>query len=186
VGDKRMISKLDAAREQIRTAILIWFNEGSTIAIHTLAAAAHEIVHALYVKKGLVDLLLDTDLVKPQYRSYWIGKVREDANFFKHADRDPDALLEFDPFVSEAHIVFALLGLRRMGEVLGIEEDIFMKWEALHRPELMREDIYAEVLPEAVEKLRLLSKQQFLEVFLRATGKPSGMGKTVGNFSTRC
>jgi hypothetical protein len=184
VTGKRMISKLEAAREQIRTAILVWFNEGSPVAVHTLVAAAHEIVHALYVKKGLVDLLLDSDLVKPQSRSYWRGKVREDANFFKHADRDPDALLEFDPFVNEAHLVFTLLGLRRMGEVLGVEEDIFMRWEALHRPELMSEDIYAGVPPEAVGHLRLLSKQRFLEAFLMKEGKLGTMGKTVGNFAT--
>lgn len=109
------------------------------------------------------------------------GKMRI---FSKHADRDPDALLEFDPFVNEAHLVFTLLGLRRMGEVLGVEEDISMRWEALHRPESMREDIYAGIPQEAVKQLRLLSKRRFLEAFLMKEGKPATMGKVVGNFAT--
>jgi hypothetical protein len=42
---KITISKFDAARRQLNTAITLWFADGDPVAIHTLAYAAYEIIH---------------------------------------------------------------------------------------------------------------------------------------------
>jgi hypothetical protein len=36
--------------------------------------------------------------------------------FFKHADKDPDGVLKFDPRVNDFHLMYCVLGLSRMGE----------------------------------------------------------------------
>jgi hypothetical protein len=46
--DQRVIiTKLAAGRSQLKTAIQLWFGDGELPAIHTLAAAAYEILHNL-------------------------------------------------------------------------------------------------------------------------------------------
>jgi hypothetical protein len=48
---KIKISKLDAARRQLDTAIRLYFMEGDPVSVHTLAAAAFEILKDL-VRSG--------------------------------------------------------------------------------------------------------------------------------------
>jgi hypothetical protein len=40
------VTKQSAARSQLETAIRLWFYEGDPVAIHTLAVAAHDCLHA--------------------------------------------------------------------------------------------------------------------------------------------
>jgi hypothetical protein len=58
------VSKLDAARRQLRAAIRLWFQGEDPVAIHTLISAAHEIVHTLFKRAGLHGLMFDTDTSK--------------------------------------------------------------------------------------------------------------------------
>jgi hypothetical protein len=51
------VSKTDAAKRQLDTAIRLWLDEGDSVSIHTLAAAAHQIVHDLGKKRGVTDML---------------------------------------------------------------------------------------------------------------------------------
>ena len=56
------ISKLEAARRQLRTAITLWFTGGDPVAIHSLAFAAYEILHAISEKRdpNRIDLIFDS------------------------------------------------------------------------------------------------------------------------------
>jgi hypothetical protein len=62
------VSKLDAAHRQLRTAIRLWFMDGDPIAIHTLACAAHDIIHTLFKRKGLKGLIFDSEIIKEEER----------------------------------------------------------------------------------------------------------------------
>jgi hypothetical protein len=46
VAPKVAITKLEAARRQLRVAISLWFQDGDEVSIHTLACTAHEIINA--------------------------------------------------------------------------------------------------------------------------------------------
>jgi hypothetical protein len=113
------INKLDAACRQLNTAIYLWFNNGDAVSIHTLACSAHQIVHDINSRKGEVELLYDSIIVKEGYRRDWINNLKQEYNFFKHADSDPVKNIEFDPIVSEFFIIFTSMGL----EMLGREAD---------------------------------------------------------------
>jgi hypothetical protein len=41
------ISKFDAAKRQLETAIRLWFHSGDPVSVHTLAAASHQLLHDL-------------------------------------------------------------------------------------------------------------------------------------------
>jgi hypothetical protein len=114
------ISKLEAAGRQLDQAIALFFSDGDSVSIHSLALNAFEISVALAKRDGATD---------------WLELVREDAssalgvdtkkeflaifhrarNFFKHADRDAEETL---PTFGDADNDFALaLTVFQFGEI---------------------------------------------------------------------
>ena len=67
---KIRVTKLDAALRQLNTAITLWFRDGDEVAIHTLAAASHQIVYDIVRKKNGPDLLYDSIIFKDEYRKH--------------------------------------------------------------------------------------------------------------------
>ena len=91
------ISKLDAARRQLRTAIRLFFEEGDSISIYTLAAASHEIFRALAKFKGGASMIKDSDFIKLEHQREYEDFMNQPQNFFKHGARDPNKTLAFKP-----------------------------------------------------------------------------------------
>jgi hypothetical protein len=104
------ISKLDAAKRQLETVIRMYFNSGDPVAMHTLAAAGHNVVNDINEKREKVPMLFNgamLEYVKPEYHKAVHSKIHEAANFFKHADRDHDAQYDFNPDLTEFYIMDA-------------------------------------------------------------------------------
>lgn len=87
------VSKTEAAWEQITTATKLYFEEGSLVAIHGLAASAVQVLSDL--SKGtpneeynLLNLMIAP--FSPEQQSEIIREFRTPQNFIKHADRDKD------------------------------------------------------------------------------------------------
>jgi hypothetical protein len=79
------VSKLDAARRQLRTAITLWFSGGDPVATHTLAFASYEILHAVSKKRDpkRMPLIFDFPLIKEEMRSEINIALKKCAYFFK-------------------------------------------------------------------------------------------------------
>ena len=168
--EKIRVTKLDAARRQLRTAIQLWFADGDPVAIHALSFAAHEIIHRLYRKKGLKNLVFDSHLIKEEYRKEFLLRLKEDAAFFKHAERDadPNAEIVFNPWSNVLFLCTCMVGLQRMGEKLGDVEDAFLFWLGLHKPGWVHQDVAQERIPvESLDKLRAMDKGGFFEAYLQ-------------------
>jgi hypothetical protein len=167
------VDKLDAAIRQLRTAIWLWFNDGDPVAIHALSFAAYEVIHVVSKKRNPKrrDLLFDSLLIKEEHRSRINMKLKEAAYFFKHADRNPDAELEFDPELSEGFIIYAICGREQCGAPQSDEESTFLWYWEIQHPELAekRRKPLTDVLPiEGVEMIRGLSKREFFEAMTDA------------------
>jgi hypothetical protein len=162
------ISKLDAARHQLRTAITLWFNDGDPIAIHALAFASYEILHAVSKKRNPSrrKLVFDSDLIPEELRKEVNIALKQSANFFKHADHDPEAIIEFNPGMSDCFIIFAISALQLCGESNGDEENAFLLWIHTHKPHLLTgagEKKLIDNLPvEVLRQLRGTAKNNFL------------------------
>jgi argininosuccinate synthase len=61
-----IVTKIEAARRQLNTAIELWFNDGDPVSIHTLASSAHQIIHDLNRRNKGPDLFLDTIFIKEE------------------------------------------------------------------------------------------------------------------------
>ena len=97
MADYIHVSKLDAAKRQLEIAIRLFLSNEDIVSTHTLTAAAHEVLRNLCNKQGKESALKDTMLrmVKPEMKKKFIKMQNDPENFFKHADRDPDAILKF-------------------------------------------------------------------------------------------
>ncbi|MFZ2168014.1 MAG: hypothetical protein WAW61_00090 [Methylococcaceae bacterium] len=98
--NKLNLSKPDVAKRQLTVAIRIYFDFGDEVAIHTLAAAARNVLCDLCQIKGITHpLILDqllTELVQPEHHKKFRTKFRDPENFLKHSDQDPDEVLSFN------------------------------------------------------------------------------------------
>jgi hypothetical protein len=162
------LTKLDVARRQLRAALELWFADGDPVSIHALVYAAHEIIHRLYRNSGGKDLLFDSSVIKDEHRSEFAKLLKEDANFFKHPDKDLHETREFNPRVNDLFLIMSTTGMQRMGEV-GDVESAFMFWLYLQHPNWFPEDVAKERIPEErLNKMRSLNKHEFLQAFLAA------------------
>jgi hypothetical protein len=89
------VSKGAAAERQLITAIRLFFTNGDAVSVHTLAGAASEIIDTLCRKRGIDPFsawVLRNRSVMDE-KNYFAAKNYY-RNFFKHAERDHDSVLE--------------------------------------------------------------------------------------------
>jgi hypothetical protein len=93
------IKKIDAAISQLEAAILLWFHEASPVAIHGLAAAAHDCFQSISKHPN-----------KPPFFQTWLGSLPKSAQvrernfqkFIKHGFKDLKGKVSFSPKHGEA------------------------------------------------------------------------------------
>ncbi len=105
-----LVTKLEAAKRQLRVAIRLFFERRDLIAVHTLAAAAQDIVTQLGKARGLKGLYEHAnERIRSEKRKEFINKLRAAQNFFKHASKDADQKLEFCYEATKFHLFDAVL-----------------------------------------------------------------------------
>ena len=101
-GPFEVVTKIEAARRQLATAIELCLDDRDAVSTRTLAAAAHEILRTLLRKRGRHGSgLVDNPLHDKATRERIATAAGTTRNFFKHADRDPDRVLRFRPVLTE-------------------------------------------------------------------------------------
>jgi hypothetical protein len=104
------LGKLEAAARQIDTAIRLFFSDGDAVAIHSLAVAANNVFADIAEAKNAgvswrTRVRDDSGLSMKELKAMF----HEEWNFFKHADRNPDAVLYFNERLSQDFIFMATL-----------------------------------------------------------------------------
>lgn len=123
-------TKLDAARCQLETAITLLFAGGDAISTHTLAYAAFGILKDVAAHRGDKSVLAAAEAMAGAGKKgeFWKGFNRA-GNFFKHADRDPEAMLVGMPEEeNEALISIALAIYEGLGCIKSTEIQAFGLW----------------------------------------------------------
>src|SRR2546426_4220895 len=105
MSERELVTKLQAVRRQLETALRLYAEDGDAVAIHTLTAAAYDVLRHVSASRGGSPMWLKDSLVqtlKPEYQRLMIENLNRAQNFFKHADRDAETTLEFNPAQTEA------------------------------------------------------------------------------------
>lgn len=166
------ISKFDAAKRQLETAIRLFFNDIDPISIHTLAFAAYGILSNLNKHQKGTALLFDGTIfentqIKEQDKSEFSKKINEAKNYFKHADRDPETIISFFPITNELIIYEACTVYEKLtGEKVPIFIT-FQAWFYVIHPNLTKglEDKYIK----AIDAMSNISKVEFYKNMLYVT-----------------
>ena len=112
MSDTIKVTKLDAARRQLETAIGLYFNDQDPVSIHALAVASHEVLSTLCVKndKDSGTIAGAGKFLRKGKQKTFYDALKKPQNHFKHADRDPDAVIDFNLSLSE-YFIFDSCGL---------------------------------------------------------------------------
>ena len=168
---KTKITKFDAAVRQLNTAIAMWFRDEDLIAVHTLAAASHQIVHDIVKKRGGPDLIFNSLTVKDEYRKEYVDIMKKPQNFFKHADKDQDGEIDFHHVIPEIFIMMTLVGLEFLKIPYDAHRAAFSHWFMIHHPEILTEKgrLQHSKLPSGTaDFIRSTPKSFFLAAYLKA------------------
>ncbi len=168
---KITLTKIDAARRQLREAIKLWFYDGDIAAIHSLSCSAHQIVYDINRKNGGRDLIYDSIVIKDEYRKEWIRKIKSPYNFLKHAenDSDPNGSIELDIEITKFFILFTILALELLGYKLDEVEGAFSIYFMLKNPLLLKEEkkntVFQGITEEAKEAAARMPKRDFFDYY---------------------
>ncbi|WP_237044480.1 hypothetical protein [Aquipseudomonas alcaligenes] len=124
------LTKIDAARRQLATAINLLFNGGDPVSIYSLATNAWEIIDTLCERKNIDSASAQTREHLPEgkllKRDYINSPYR---NFFKHADRDPEAvLIDFSETSADSVLFLAVEDYIRLLKKSPVEFQVFQLW----------------------------------------------------------
>jgi hypothetical protein len=146
------LSKIDVAEAQICAAVRMFFEGGHPVPIYTLANAAREIVSSIGAQADIETVQRELADKRGVKLKEWIKPLTGPANFFKHADRDASATLEFDENEVEVMLQLACHDFGRIAGAVLVEALIYELWitaiairrvskQPLHLQELIRRAI---------------------------------------------
>jgi hypothetical protein len=127
------VTKIEVARRQLCTAIRLFFQRRDPVAVHTLVAAGHQILTDLGNAAGVLSLLKGIG-----ENAEHVRRLNYAANFFKHADRDPDGRVNIEPLsdLTAEFLMDAVVLLQGLTGELPIEGKVFWTWFVTKHREL--------------------------------------------------
>jgi hypothetical protein len=150
MNTKMELSKLQVACRQLETAVSLYFMGGDPVSIHTLAAAAYNVLADVSAKYGGVPMLKRlVERLDPERARDLRHRLNEAGNFFKHADRDADLQYQFNPEISEFLMLESCEKYMEMTRQQPPMLAAFRAWFVLH---------HAEVIPPTPELKRIVGE----------------------------
>lgn len=165
-ADRISVTQLDAAGRQIEAALDLWFHEGDPVAIHTLVAAAHRVVHDIAKMIGNGPVFLNTHLLtefgwdEGAYKE-WITYTNI---FFKHAQNDPVETLSFSEGQTECIFLSAIDYYRRLVHEKSPLMTLFLYWFHIHNPAFLSE-LSKQHYSVPIHMAKNLSRPEFFNLF---------------------
>lgn len=135
------ITKLEGAERLLKTSIHLFFDERDMLAIQALVAGAHEVLRTLLAKKKQIgSFIKDNDHIRPEYLREYLNHLNRTQNFLKHADKDPDGILDFYEAATPFWILDAIgMYVRLTGSMKHEVFFIFFGWFAQEYPKVLNE-----------------------------------------------
>jgi hypothetical protein len=144
------LTKLDAARRQVDEAIKMFFDKRDTIATHTVASAASQVLADFGKARGVPGWTRNKDIIKPEHWKKFRGAMTRFEQFFKHADQDPDGICDFHPEITPLFLAEAVEMLRLLTGKFTWPGYNFMVWFYIKYPELIVDgDLKKEITSRA-------------------------------------
>ena len=127
VEPTKFVGKLDVATCQTVETIRLFFGQRDLVAVHTLAAAAHQVLVDVAHKRGVTSMLkgsADSSLSKDREH---LRNINFPFNFFKHAKSDIDEhinIVPLDRFTQDCMMDNVLM-LQKLSFSLRLEAKVY-------------------------------------------------------------
>ncbi len=170
-----LVTKIDAARRQLITAIRLFFDGGDPVSVYTLASNAWEVIDVLCTSAGVDSFSKQARENLPAGRTlkYYINEPCR--NFFKHAQQDPNpsSAVELVDANVAGILFFAAEDYMRLRQGGPVEAQVFQAWFIAVAPDKVTEDD-----PVAQSTLEL-AKLLFPDITTLALSDQVEMGRRV-------
>jgi hypothetical protein len=158
------VTKQSAARSQLETAIRLWFYEGDPVAIHTLAVAAHDCLHAIGSSAGKPSLY--KSWLKTKSKRFQQRAVATQ-NFFKHGFRDVHKEILFSPIHAEILMFDSTVCFREVFGRLTPLMALYGVRFAITSPDIVPSKLRPAFLAHVnAHKFGEIGRRQFIDEFL--------------------
>lgn len=168
-----MITKTDAAKRQLNTAIRLFFENRDHLSLYALAVASREVTDAviqsrrseLYQRelarvgdplKVRLSYREEMEIVvKAEFYKDFLKLDHKWQNFFKHACKDPDA--EIEPFTTKQLALVILTAMKNyflLTQNLTTEMKTFFVWIAVAEPQLVKSAPEGVMTDKAIAAMR--------------------------------
>jgi hypothetical protein len=133
---KQQVTKLEASRRQLVTAIRLFFENWDSVSVYSLGHSAWEVLDALCRHGGTIRFL-DEAAHANKMAEAEIRKIASyGRNFFKHADRDPETTLDdFADDLNDHVLLAATLDYGSLATTKPMELQVFQLWYFAVYPE---------------------------------------------------
>jgi hypothetical protein len=134
---KGRLSKLDAAKRQIQTAIDLYFLHGDMVSVMTLAGAAEEICGNLLARHGKQNILaiMSAEAEKQGFQftnKELYNRASSMRNALKHAKDPSEDVFIFDDEAAVFMLIRAVINYQLLGQPLSEEMEKFIVWVRTH------------------------------------------------------
>ncbi len=129
----------------------------------------HKIVDDINQSKDRPELLYNSLVFKDEYREETINWFKKEYNFFKHAEKDPLATIEFNPEITPGIMLFAAFGLKVLGQPTNELREAFATYLAIMRQRILKEPLKSQLIsaltPEARKTILTTPRQDYLDAY---------------------
>ncbi len=163
-----IVTKQSVAQSQLESAIWLWFNDGDPVAIHTLAAAAHDCFHALveHAEKP-TDWQAWLKTKSKQFRE----KMPIAQNFFKHGKMKLKGKLRYPTIQGEMLMMDAVSCYELLFQKLTPLMKLYGTCFLYEHPSIIAEDALPKMMKDAeIHQLTDSTRHEFYLRFLASLG----------------
>lgn len=160
------ISKLEAAKRQIETAIMLYFQNMDSVSIHTLTCASHGILKDMVRKTDITSLILDEmkNNIKKERQNEFIKMLSRPTNYFKHLFAPPiNKDLEFYEHETDLWLLDGCLMYEKLTGIKTRLMKIFETWFKIENGDVLVEEYRSLAL---MERKKYKSRADFYEKML--------------------
>ena len=156
------ISKFNAAERQLKEAIRLVIQGRDPISTHTLACSAHQILYDLAQKHGISSNI--KDIVPNRKKREWFNILNTPYNFFRHANKDTDKEITFNPTISHFFILDATYMYQALNSNLFYEGALFRLWFNRHYPDYILKNNTGDRLMNLMQEFKAyFTDEDFLD-----------------------
>ena len=138
--------------------------QADPVSIHTLAAAAHQVLRDIGRHDNIKSFLKDSGLIRKEYEKEYLTIISEAENFFKHADKDPHKLLKFNPQQTESLLFDAVEMYMQITKEMPEDMSIYRVWFLANHPEIVNPETKKKIEKKGLSIKHFASKTK-LEFF---------------------